>query len=58
MFGGWLAGGVLVGACAAALCAALQAPAPAYWSMLMGWEFLPLADLALAPLAMKSNRHR
>ncbi len=56
--GGWLVGGLFVAAYADRVCHMIQRPDLWLWLALGGFLILPLADLALAPLALAWNRHR
>jgi hypothetical protein len=56
--GGWLAGGLFVAAYGALICQALHHPELWLQVALAGFLALPLAELAIAPLALAWNRHR
>lgn len=56
--GGWLVCGLFVIGYAGLVCHALNQPHLWVWITLAGLLMLPLADLALAPLALAWNRHR
>jgi hypothetical protein len=56
--GGWLVCGVFVAGYAGWVCHALNQPGPRIWVTLGGLLMIPLADLAVAPLALAWNRHR
>lgn len=56
--GGWLAGGLFVAVYAGHFCSVIHKPDLWIWVALGGFLFLPLADLAIAPLALAWNRHR
>ena len=56
--GGWLVCGLFVAGCAGHACNAINQPGPRIWVALGGFLLLPLADLAIAPLALAWNRHR
>ena len=56
--GGWLAGGLFVAGYAGHVCSVIHQPDLRIWVALGGFLFLPLADLAIAPLALAWNRHR
>ena len=58
MAGGWLVCGLFVAGCARQVCNAIHQPDLCIWIALGGFLMLPLADLALAPLALAWNRHR
>jgi hypothetical protein len=58
LVGGWLVGGLFVAAYADHLCRAINRPDLWLWLALGGFLILPLADPALAPLALAWNRHR
>jgi hypothetical protein len=58
MVGGWLVCGLFVAGCARQVCNAIHQPDLWIWIALGGFLVLPLADLALAPLALAWNRHR
>ena len=60
---GWIVGGWSVCSAFAAgyaghVCNAIHQPGLQVWVMLGGFLILPLADLAIAPLALAWNRHR
>ena len=56
--GGWLLGGIFLAAYSGLICHALGKAT--FWPQIAmaGFVMLPLADLAIAPLAMAWNRHR
>jgi len=56
--GGWLVCGVFVAGCVGWVCHAINQPGLRIWVTLGGLIILPLADLAVAPLALAWNRHR
>jgi hypothetical protein len=56
--GGWLVCGLFVGGYAGHVCHAINQPGLRTWVALGGFLILPLADLAIAPLALAWNRHR
>jgi hypothetical protein len=56
--GGWSVCGLFVVAYAAHVCSAISQPGLRIWVTLGGLFLLPLADLAIAPLALAWNRHR
>ena len=56
--GGWLACGLFVADYADQVCSAINQPGLRIWVTLGGFLVLPLADLAIAPLALAWNRHR
>jgi len=56
--GGWLACGLFVAGYANHVCRAINRPDLWIWIALGGFLILPLADLAIAPLALAWNRHR
>jgi len=56
--GGWLVCGLFVAGCASHVCNAINQPGLRIWVTLGGFLILPLADLAIAPLALAWNRHR
>jgi hypothetical protein len=58
MIGGWLVCGLFVAGCAGQVCNTIRQPDLWIWVALGGFLILPLADLALAPLALAWNRHR
>ncbi len=58
MVGGWLVCGLFVAGYANHLCSAINQPGLRIWGTLGGFLILPLADLAIAPLALAWNRHR
>lgn len=58
MVGGWLVCGLFVAGYANYLCSAINQPGLRIWVALGGFLILPLADLAIAPLALAWNRHR
>jgi len=58
ILGGWLACGAFVAGYAALVCYALDKPAFWKYGALAGFLLLPLAGLAIAPMAMAWNRHR
>jgi hypothetical protein len=55
---GWLLGGLFLAGYAHWICGALNRLDLWAWTALGGFLFLPLADLAMAPVAMAWNRHR
>jgi hypothetical protein len=60
---GWILGvwslcGLFMAGCAGRVCGALHRPDLWIWGALGGFLVLPLADLAIAPLALAWNRHR
>jgi hypothetical protein len=56
--GGWLVCGLFVASYAGHVCSAINQPDLWIWIALGGFLILPLADLAIAPLALAWNRHR
>jgi hypothetical protein len=56
--GGWLACGFFVAGFAGLICNAIHKPGLWIWIAMAGFLILPLADLAIAPLALAWNRHR
>jgi hypothetical protein len=56
--GGWLVCGLFVAGYADHVCRAINRPDLWIWIALGGFLILPLADLAIAPLALTWNRHR
>jgi FtsH-binding integral membrane protein len=56
--GGWLVCGLFVAGFAGHVCSAINQPDLWIWIALGGFLILPLADLAIAPLALAWNRHR
>ncbi|MFZ1073375.1 MAG: hypothetical protein WAO21_08050 [Verrucomicrobiia bacterium] len=56
--GGWLVCGLFVAGYAGHVCSAIHQPGLRLWVALGGFLLLPLADLAIAPLALAWNRHR
>jgi hypothetical protein len=56
--GVWLACGVFVAGYAGLVCKVIDKTDLWIWIALAGFLFLPLADLAIAPLALAWNRHR
>jgi len=58
IIGGWLVCGLLVAGYAGLVCNAINKPGLWVCTALAGWLVLPLADLAIAPLALAWNRHR
>ena len=58
ILGGWLMCGLFVAGCAGHVCNAINKPHLWIWIALAGFLVLPLADLAIAPLALAWNRHR
>jgi hypothetical protein len=56
--GGWLVCGLFVTGYAHHVCRAINQPDLWIWIALGGFLILPLADLAIAPLALGENRHR
>jgi hypothetical protein len=58
MVGGWLACGIFVAGFARHICNEIHQPDVWLWAALGGFLILPLADLAIAPLALAWNRHR
>ena len=56
--GGWVVCGFFVAGYAGLVCVGLNKPELWLWIALCGFLFLPLADLAIAPLALAWNRHR
>ena len=56
--GGWLAGGLFLAGCAGHVCSLINQSGLWIWIALGGFLILPLADLAIAPLALAWNRHR
>lgn len=58
MAGGWTVCGIFVAGYAGHVCNALNQPGLRIWVTLGAFLILPLADLAIAPLALAWNRHR
>jgi hypothetical protein len=58
MVGGWLVCGLFVAGYAGHVCNEINKPDLWLWVALGGFLILPLADLAIAPLALAWNRHR
>ena len=58
MAGGWLVCGLFVAGFAGHVCNEIHKPDVWIWAGLGGFLILPLADLAIAPLALAWNRHR
>jgi hypothetical protein len=58
MVGGWLGCGLFVAGFAGHVCHEINKPGLWMWVALGGLLVLPLADLAIAPLALAWNRHR
>lgn len=56
--GGWLVCGLFVAGYAEHVCSEIHNPDAWIWVALGGFLVLPLADLAIAPLALAWNRHR
>jgi hypothetical protein len=56
--GGWLVCGLFVAGYAGHVCHTINRPDLWIWTALGGFLILPLADLAIAPLALAWNRHR
>ena len=56
--GGWLVCGFFMAGCAAHVCQANNRADLWIWVALGGFLIFPLADLAIAPLALAWNRHR
>ncbi len=56
--GGWLVCGLFVAGYAGHVCNTINQPGLRIWVALGGFLILPLADLAIAPLALAWNRHR
>jgi hypothetical protein len=56
--GGWLVCGLFVTGYAGHVCNSIHQPGLRIWVTLGGFLILPLADLAIAPLALAWNRHR
>lgn len=56
--GGWLVCSLFVVGYAGHVCGAINQPGLRIWVTLGGFLILPLADLAIAPLALAWNRHR
>ncbi|MGP8200371.1 MAG: hypothetical protein ACLQU4_12820 [Limisphaerales bacterium] len=56
--GGWLVCGCFIAGYADHVCNTIHKPDLWVWAALGGFLILPLADLAIAPLAMAWNRHR
>ena len=56
--GGWLVCGLFVAGYAGHVCNGINQPGLRIWVALGGFLILPLADLAIAPLALAWNRHR
>ena len=58
IIGGWFVGGLFAAGYADHVCNTIHQPDLWIWIALGGFLILPLADLALAPLALAWNRHR
>lgn len=58
LVGGWLVGGWFVAGYAGHVCSTIDQPGLRTWVVLGGFLVVPLADLAVAPLALAWNRHR
>ncbi len=58
IIGGWSVCGLLVAGCAGHVCNTINQPDLWIWIALGGFLVLPLANLAIAPLALAWNRHR
>jgi hypothetical protein len=56
--GGWWIGGLFVASYAGLVCHAMHHSELWLWIALAGFQMLPLAELAIAPLALAWNRHR
>jgi hypothetical protein len=56
--GGWLFCGAFIAGYVGLVCHALHKPDYWIYATLSGFLLLPLADLAIAPMAMAWNRHR
>jgi hypothetical protein len=56
--GGWFVCGLFVAGYAGLVCQAINKPSLWIWAALAGFLVLPLAELAIAPLALAWNRHR
>ena len=56
--GGWLVCGLFLAGLAGQVCKEIHKPDVWIWAVLGGFLVLPLADLAIAPLALAWNRHR
>jgi FtsH-binding integral membrane protein len=56
--GSWLVCGLFVAGYAGHVCNTVNQPGLRIWVALGGFLLLPLADLAIAPLALAWNRHR
>jgi len=56
--GGWLGCGIFLAAYSALVCNVMNKPNLSIFIALAAFLFLPLADLAFAPLALAWNRHR
>jgi hypothetical protein len=56
--GGWLVCGLFLAGYANQVCNTINQPGLRIWIALGGFLILPLADLAIAPLALAWNRHR
>jgi hypothetical protein len=56
--GGWLVCGLFLAGYAGHVCNVINQPGLRTWVALGGFLVLPLADLAIAPLALAWNRHR
>jgi hypothetical protein len=56
--GGWFVCGLLVAGYGGLVCHAMNKPELWVWTALAGFLVLPLAELAIAPLALAWNRHR
>jgi hypothetical protein len=58
IIGGWLVLGLFLAGCQYGFCGWIHRPDLRVWTMLGAFLILPLADLAIAPLALAWNRHR
>jgi hypothetical protein len=58
MIGGWVACGIFMAGYASYVCTAIHRSDLWVWVALGSFLFLPLADLAIAPLALAWSRHR
>ena len=58
IIGGWFVGGLFAAGYADHVCNTIHQPDLWIWIALGGFLILPLADLAIAPLALAWNRHR
>ena len=58
MAGGWLVCGLFVAGFTRHICNEIHKPDAWLWAALGGLLILPLAELAIAPLALAGNRHR